>query len=106
MSYKKIILLFVILFSFGFVFARDFYILKLPNSAIKIGDKQYQLSKDFDTSIKQIKRKFYGNSFIRSDILVNEKDFRIYVFYNLKPASKWRKLFVIEEKGKVRARFF
>jgi hypothetical protein len=97
----------VLLFLSAEVFAnRDIYIVWLPGNAVKKAEKVYTIPLDFDGAVKKVRQRIEQDPMVRSDILLNESGFRIYAFYNLRESSGWRKLFLIEEDGKVTARFF
>lgn len=106
LCYKKCVFAVLLLLTLSLAAKRDYNLIILPQQAVKVGDKQYQLMKSFDTSIKQIKRKLYGRPDIRSDILINEDSYRVYAFYNLSPSAKWHRMYIIGRDGKVWARIF
>ena len=103
--YKAAVLIVLSLLSFG-IFAKDLYLAYLPAQATKTGDNKYQLMKDFDTSVKQVKALFVGDSSVKDELLTNEENYRVHVFYNLKPSAPWHKIYVIAWDDKVFARIF
>lgn len=105
LCYKAVALIVLLFLSYG-LSATDLNLKYLPNQASKVGDGKYQLTKDFDTSVKQFRTLFTGDEFIKEDLHVNEENFRIYVFYNLKQSAPWHKIYVISWDDKVFARVF
>ncbi|HNW83183.1 MAG TPA: hypothetical protein PKG52_09865 [bacterium] len=105
LCYKAVAFAALLLLSYG-LSATDLNLKYLPNQAVKVGDGKYQLAKDFDTSVKQIRTLFAGDANIKEDLHVNEEDFRVQVFYNLKQSAPWHKIYVISWDDKVFARVF
>ena len=105
LCYKRCVFAVLLLLTLSLA-GRDYNLVILPQQAVKVGDKQYQLMKSFDISIKQIKRKLYGRPDIRSDILINEEGYRVHAFYNLSSSAKWHRMYIIGRDGKVWARIF
>jgi len=105
LCYKLLTFLVLLFLSFG-ILASDLNLRYLPHQAAKVGEGKYQLMKDFDTSVKQIRVKLEGDKHIREDLFINEEGFRVYAFYNLKPSSFWHKIYVISWDDKVFARVF
>ena len=101
--YKAAALIVLSFLSFG-LFARDLNLVYLPQQAVKVSDNKYQLVKDFDTSVKQIKSLVVGDDFIKDDLIANEDGFRVHVFYNLKKSAIWHKIYVIAWDDKVFAK--
>ncbi len=106
MCYKRLVFTALLFLTIALFAARDYNLTILPQQAVKVGERHYQLMKDFDTSVKQIRRRLYGRPDIRGDILINEDGYRVYAFYNLSPTAKWHRLYVIGRDGKVWARVF
>ena len=102
-GYKAAVLIVLSILSFG-IFAKDLNLAYLPQQAVKAGDNKYQLVKDFDTSVKQMKVLFAGNDSIKDELLTNEENYRVHVFYNLKQSAPWHKIYVIAWDDKVFAR--
>ena len=105
LCYKAVALVALLFLSYG-LSATDLNLKYLPAQAVKVGDAKYQLAKDFDTSVKQIRTLFVGDANIKEDLYVNEENFRIQVFYNLKQSAPWHKIYVISWDDKVFARVF
>ena len=105
LCYKAVALTALLLLSYG-LSATDLNLKYLPNQAVKVGDGKYQLAKDFDTSVKQIRTLFAGDANIKEDLHINEDNFRVQVFYNLKESAPWHKIYVISWDDKVFARVF
>lgn len=105
LCYKAVVLSALLFLSYG-LFAADLNLKYLPNQASKVGDGKYQLVKDFDTSVKQIRALYAGDKYIKEDLLTNEENFRIYIFYNLKQSAPWHKIYVILWDDKVFAKVF
>lgn len=103
--YKAAVLIVLLLLSLG-LFAKDLNLAYLPPQASKTGDNKYQLMKDFDTSVKQIKALVVGDDMIKDELMTNEENYRVHVFYNLKKSAPWHKIYVIEWDDKVFARVF
>ena len=105
LCYKTVALAVLLLLSTG-LNAADMNLKLLPNQAVKVTDGKYQLAKDFKTSLKQIRTKFVGNSYIKEDFQINEKDFQVFVFYNLKETARWHQIYLISWDDKVFARVY
>jgi hypothetical protein len=105
LCYKSIVFSVFLFLSFG-ILASDLNLKYLPHQAAKVGDGKYQLMKDFDTSVKQVRTKLGEDKYIREDLFINEEGFRVHAFYNLKPSSFWHKIYVISWDDKVYARVF
>ena len=103
LCYKSLAFFVILFLSLG-ILASDLNLKYLPHQASKVGEGKYQLIKDFDTSVKQIRVKLEGNKYIKEDLFINEEGFRVYAFYNLKPSSFWHKIYVISWDDKVYAR--
>ncbi len=105
--YKRLVVVALLLVNTA-VFAadRDLYIVWLPANSVKKGEKVYSIPLDFDTAVKRVRQRFAQDSMVRSDLLINENGFRIYAFYTLRETIGWRKLLIIEEDGRITARFF
>lgn len=106
MCYKTFVFIALLFLSIGLFSAQDNLITLFPANSTKVSDKFYKLSKDFDSSVKKVKLSLEQSENIRSESLIKENGFRIYVFYNLRTTAEWTKLFIIEEDGKVTARFY
>ena len=104
-GYKAAVLIVLSLLSFG-IFAKDLNLAYLPAQATKTGDNKYQLMKDFDTSVKQVQALFVGDSSVKDELLTNEENYRVHVFYNLKQSAPWHKIYVLGWDDKVLARIF
>lgn len=105
LCYKSVAFLVLLLLSYGLA-ANDLNLRYLPHQAVKVGDGKYQLMKDFDTSVKQVRALYVGDRYIKDDLLTNEENFRIHVFYNLKKSAPWYKIYIIVWDDKVFARVF
>ncbi|HNZ54432.1 MAG TPA: hypothetical protein PLD55_02065 [bacterium] len=105
LCYKAVVFSVLLLLSYGLA-ANDLNLKYLPHQASKVGDGKYQLMKDFDTSVKQVRALYVGDRYIKEDLLTNEENFRIHVFYNLKKSAPWHKIYVISWDDKVFARVF
>ena len=105
LCYKAVVFSVLLLLSCG-LFANDLNLRYLPHQAAKVGDGKYQLMKDFDTSVKQVRALYVGDKYIKDDLLTNEENFRIHVFYNLKKSAPWYKIYIIAWDDKVFARVF
>ncbi len=105
LCYKAVAFFVLFLLSFG-IFASDLNLKYLPHQAARVGDGKYQLVKDFDASVKQVRDRVGEDKYIREDLYINEDGFRVHVFYNLKPSSFWHKIYVISWDDKVYARVF
>lgn len=103
--YKAVVFSVLLLLSYGLA-ANDLNLRYLPHQAAKVGDGKYQLMKDFDTSVKQVRTLYVGDRYIKDDLLTNEENFRIHVFYNLKKSAPWYKIYIIAWDDKVFARVF
>ena len=104
-GYKAAVLIVLSLLSFG-IFAKDLNLAYLPPQATKTGDNKYQLVKDFDTSVKQMKGLFVGDDSVKDELMTSEENYRVHVFYNLKKSAPWHKIYVIAWDDKVFARIF
>jgi hypothetical protein len=105
LCYKSLAFLVLLFLSFG-ILASDLNLRYLPHQAAKVGEGKYQLNKDFDTSVKQVRVKLQGEKHIREDLFINEEGFRVHAFYNLKPSSFWHKIYVVSWDDKVYARVY
>ncbi len=107
MCYKRLVI-FALLLVNAAVFAadRDLYIIWLPSNAVKKAERVYTIPHDFDTTVKRVTQRFAQDPMVRSSLLLNENGFRIYAIYTMRDTMGWRKLLIIEEDGKVTARFF
>lgn len=105
LCYKTVVFSALLLLSYG-LFANDLNLRYLPHQAAKVGDGKYQLMKDFDTSVKQVRALYVGDMHIKDDLLINEENFRIHAFYNLKKSPPWYKIYIIAWDDKVFARVF
>ncbi len=105
LCYKTVALAVLLLLSSG-LYAADMNLKILPNQAVKVSEGKYQLAKDFKNSLKQIRAKFIGNSYIKEDFQINKENFQVFVFYNLKETARWHQLYVISWDGKVFARVY
>ncbi|MGI6394113.1 MAG: hypothetical protein ACOX2F_05215 [bacterium] len=105
LCYRTTVFFALLLLSYGLI-AQDLNLRYLPHQATKVGDGKYQLMKDFDTSVKQVRALYVGDKFIKEDSFTNEEGFRIHVFYNLKQSAPWHKIYVILWDDKVFARVF
>jgi len=105
LCYKSVVLAVLLLLSSG-LYAADMNLRILPNQALKVSEGKYQLAKDFTTSLKQIRTKFVGNSYIKEDFQINEKDFQVFVFYNLKETAHWHQIYLVSWDGKTFARVY
>jgi len=85
---------------------RDLYIIWLPANAVKKAEKVYAIPLDFDGAVKKVGQRLEQDPMVRSDLLLNENGFRIFAFYTMRETIGWRKLLIVEEDGKVTARFF
>lgn len=103
--YKAAAFLVLLFLSCGLT-AKDVNLAYLPPQAVKVGEGKYQLVKDFDTSIKQIHNIFLGDESIKDDLVINEENYRVHLFYNLKKSSPWHKIYVVFRDDKVFARIF
>ncbi len=106
LCYKLVAFLVLLLVNMPLSAAQDTLIGLLPGNAVKLSEKVYKVPLDFDNTIKKIALKFGDLPSIRSDILIKENNFRVYVFYNLKETAAWQRLYIVEEEGKITARFF
>jgi len=105
--YKCFALLVLLLMSSIFFAAdRDIYLVWLPPNAVKKAEKVYSIPLDFDGAVKKVRQRLEQDPLVRGDLLLTENGFRIYAFYTLRETVGWRRLFIIEEDGKVTARFF
>ena len=68
LCYKAVVFLALLLLSYG-LFANDLNLRYLPHQAAKVGDGKYQLMKDFDTSVKQVRALYVGDRYIKDDLL-------------------------------------
>ncbi len=105
--YKRLALAALLLVStVSFAADRDIFIVWLPANSVKKAEKVYSIPLDFDTAVKRVTQRLAQDPMVRSDLLLNENGFRIYAIYTLRETIGWRKLLIIEEDGKVTARFF
>jgi hypothetical protein len=102
-GYKAAVLIVLLLLSFG-ILAKDLNLAYLPPQAVKAGDNKYQLVKDFDTSVKQMKGLFVGDDSIKDELMTSEENYQVHVFYNLKKSAPWHRIYIISWDDKVFAR--
>ncbi len=106
LCYKSVAFIALLLLS-SMAFAADSFATLLPNKAVSIGNNVYEIKNySYTKTDKKIKQKLGSEETTISDVLVNEKDYRIYVFYNLKSFARWHRIFVIEEGKKLTIRIF
>ncbi len=106
MCYKFACFIALLFVSLNICAARDYFITLLTKKARRTAPGYYNLHEDFDSSIKEIKDKFEESPLIKSDYLVNEKGFKVYVFYNHRKTPRWNKLYVVLSDARVTARFY
>jgi len=107
LCYKCLVFTVLLFLSIGLFAGKDPYLHILPKQTVKAGKNRYKSTKyTFKETVSKLKKSFVKKEYIKSDFLIKEGGFQIYVFYNLKSTSKWHKIYVIEEEGKVFIRVF